>query len=84
MRIINLLCQKLLKGWAKVLYPIKLHLGTVKEVKQNNPEVDRKRHQDEIRKLVEEKKIEKEIELRPPPADQFTILHPTNISPLDL
>ena len=47
-------------------------------------EVERKRQQDDIRKLVEEKKIEKEIELRPPPIDQFTILHPTNVLPLDM
>lgn len=39
--------------------------------------------QDEIRKFIEEKKLDKEAELTPPPVDQFTISHP-NIAPLDM
>ena len=39
--------------------------------------------QDEIRKFIEEKKLDKEAEIRPPPVDQFSISHP-NIAPLDM
>lgn len=39
--------------------------------------------QDEIRKFIEEKKMDKEAEIRPPPPDQFSISHP-NIAPLDM
>lgn len=39
--------------------------------------------QDDIRKFIEEKKMDKDAEIRPPPADQFSISHP-NIAPLDM
>ena len=39
--------------------------------------------QDDIRKFIEEKKADKEAELRPPPLDQFSISHPS-INQLDM
>ena len=44
---------------------------------------EKKKNQEDIKKFIEEKKMEKEMELKPPPNDQFTINHP-NINPLDL
>ena len=43
----------------------------------------KKNIQDEIRKFIEEKKMDKGAETRPPPPDQFSINHP-NISPLEM
>jgi len=43
----------------------------------------KKNLQDEIRKFIEEKRLDKEAEIRPPPSDQFSISHP-NITPLDM
>jgi hypothetical protein len=39
--------------------------------------------QDDIRKFIEEKKADKEAELKPPPLDQFSISHPI-INQLDM
>ena len=39
--------------------------------------------QDEIRRFIEEKKLDKEAELKAPPQDQFSIIHP-NIAPLEM
>lgn len=47
-------------------------------------EIERKRQQEEIKRLLEEKqKIKKDVELRQPASDNFTLKHP-NISPLEM
>ncbi len=48
-----------------------------------NRKFGKKNLQDEIRRFIEEKKMDKEAEIRPPTADQFSISHP-NIAPLDM
>lgn len=43
----------------------------------------RKKQQEELRKLIEPKKLDSHIEVKAPSLDQFSIHHP-NISPLDM
>ena len=44
---------------------------------------EKKKNQEDIKRFIEEKKMEKEMELKPPANDQYTINHPS-INPLEL